>query len=290
MKKFWNTEIEKRFFEESLKNFASPEQLFYKLQDGYFAYAPKGKTTEGQTIQGRNSLIGHFTEKWAKDFFQPIANNLGLFAVNSVVCPELGLSKSTDADVAFCITEEKEQPAKNIKLIFEVKMSIVNNYQYDKQNNTIEITGDYNSHKGNPSILRSDSMLKAIGKSINIRVSGIESTKIPIIILGNSPITASYQKKVDFLKQSGVIQGFISLYPKPSKNYINQTPNKGFQTFEDYQKLQLFITELVSSEMNFFSSMLPKKKLGQIISISSKEKSDIEKAEQFLKLLNENEL
>ena len=45
---FWNIETEIKFFEEAMKNFASPEQLFYNLSDGYFAYAPKGKTTEGQ--------------------------------------------------------------------------------------------------------------------------------------------------------------------------------------------------------------------------------------------------
>lgn len=285
---FWNKETEIKFFEEALKNFASPEQLFYKLTDGYFAYAPKGKTTEGQTLQSRNSLIGQYTEKWCKDFFQPIAQNLGLYAVNSVVCPELGLTNSTDADVAFCTTNNTNQPAENIKLIFEVKMSIVNNYSYDTSLNKLKFEGDYKSHKGNPSILRSDSMLKAIGKSINIRVSGVESTKIPIIILGSSPITDSYKKKVDFLKQAGVIQGFISLYPNPTTTYVKNTPKKGFQTFDNYMLLEKFISELVTSDMNFFSSMLPKKKLGEIITISARENSDIEKAEKFLKLLNES--
>ena len=283
---FWNKETEIGFFEEALRNFASSEQLFYKLSDGYFAYAPKGKTTEGQTLQSRNSLIGQYTEKWCKDFFQPIAKNLGLHAVNSVVCPELGLANSIDADVAFCTTNDTNQPAKNIKLIFEVKMSIVNNYSYNTSTNTLKFEGNYKSHKGNPSILRSDSMLKAIGKSINIRVSGIDSTKIPIIILGSSPITDSYKKKVDFLKQAGVIQGFVSLYPNPTTSYVKETLNKGFQTFEDYSLLEKFISDLVTSDMNFFSSMLPKKKLGEIITISAKEYTEIEKAEKFLELLN----
>jgi len=137
-------------------------------------------------------------------------------------------------------------------------------------------------------ILRSDSMLKAIGKSINTRVSGrIESTKIPIVILGSSPITNSYKSKVDFLKQAGVIQGFISLYPNLTESYLKATPNKGFQTFGDYPLLEKFISNLVTSDMNFFSSMIPKRKLGEIITISSKENTDIEKAEKFLKLLNE---
>ena len=284
---FWNIETEIKFFEEAMKNFASPEQLFYNLSDGYFAYAPKGKTTEGQTLQSRNSLIGQYTEKWCKDFFQPIANNLGLYAVNSVVCPELGLNNSTDADVAFCTTNQTNQLANNIKLIFEVKMSIVNNYSFVESSNTLKFEGDYKSHKGNPSILRSDSMLKAIGKSINIRVSGIESTKIPIIILGSSPITNSYKAKVDFLKQAGVIQGFISLYPNPTESFIKSTPNKGFQTFDNYLTLEKFISDLVTSDMNFFSSMLPKKQLGQIITISAKENTEIKKAEKFLELLNQ---
>ncbi len=50
-------------------------------------------------------------------------------------------------------------------------MSIVSNYKFT-QPNKVEFIGDYKQHKGNPSLLRSDSMLKAIGKSINIRVSG----------------------------------------------------------------------------------------------------------------------
>ncbi len=128
---FWNIDTEKRFFTEAIKNFASPEQLFYKLTDGYFAYVPKGKSAEKQTLQSRNSLIGQYTEKWSRDFFQPIAKSLGLYAVNSVVCPELGLSAQSDADLAFCKTNDTRQKAENIKLLFEIKMSIVNNYKYD---------------------------------------------------------------------------------------------------------------------------------------------------------------
>jgi hypothetical protein len=44
-------------FIEALKNFASPEKLFYNLQNGYFAYVPKGSDAEGQTLQSRNSTF-----------------------------------------------------------------------------------------------------------------------------------------------------------------------------------------------------------------------------------------
>ena len=282
---FWNIDTEKKFFTEAMKNFASPEQLFYKLTDGYFAYVPKGKSAKGQTLQSRNSLIGQYTEKWCKDFFLPIAQSLGLFAVNSVVCPELGLSTKSDADLAFCTTNETLQRAENIKLLFEIKMSIVNNYSFD--NEQVNFISDYKAHKGNPSILRSDSMLKAIGKSINIRVSGTESTKIPIIILGNSPITKNYIKKVDFLKKAGIIQSFISLYPNQTNDFILNTNGLGFQTFDEYQNLTKYITEVVNSDMNFFSSMLAKRKLGQIITVSAQEKDYLSKAEKFLSLIGD---
>lgn len=54
----WNNTVEEQFFKDSLKSFASSEQLFYNLQEGLFAYVPKGSNAEGQTLQSRNSLIG----------------------------------------------------------------------------------------------------------------------------------------------------------------------------------------------------------------------------------------
>jgi len=208
--RLWNNDTEIQFFTEALRNFASPEQLFYKLKSGYFAYIPGGLSAENQTLQSRNALIGRFTEKWCKTLFHPIAKQLGLFAVNSVVCEELSLTGRSSADLALCTTNDVEQIPENIKLLFEIKMSVVSNYRF-KQPGEIEFVSDYKGHQGTPSLLRSDSMLKAIGKSINICVSGVASAKIPIIVLGNSPIKDSYVKKVDFLKTAGVNQGFWSL-------------------------------------------------------------------------------
>ncbi len=281
----WSNDTEIHFFKEALKNFASPEQLFYKLQSGYFAYIPKGIDAEGQTLQSRNSLIGQYTEKWCKFFFEPIARQLGFFAVNGVVCDELGLTKQTNADLAFCTTNEVNQKAENIKLLFEIKMSVISNYKYDKKNG-VQLIGDYKSHKGQPSLMRSDSMLKAIGKSINIRVSGIASTKIPIIVLGNSPITDSYLKKVDFLKTSGVIQGFLSLNPIPTNTeFSSSSPKLGFQTLINKEYILKYCKELVKKDMNYFSSMLSKQNLGELINIASKEVTNIAKAEKYLTLI-----
>ena len=213
----WDISTEKQFFIEALSHFATPEKLFYSLKSGRFAYIPKEFDSEGQTLQSRNTLIGNFTETWAKNIFSPIARKHDLYAVNSVECPEIGLNKRSEADLAFCTTDSKMQKAENIRIIFEIKMSIVSNYRFTEPS-TVELIGDYKTHQGNPSLLRSDSMLKAIGKSINIRVSGIESLTIPIVILGNSPITENYSHKVDFLKTAGVIQGFWSLNPEPTKS------------------------------------------------------------------------
>jgi len=69
----WNNDTEIKLFTDALKSFASPEQLFYNLQSGYFAYVPKGLSAEVQTLQSRNSLIGQYTEKWSKTVFEPVA-------------------------------------------------------------------------------------------------------------------------------------------------------------------------------------------------------------------------
>lgn len=283
----WNTNTEILFFEEALRNFAPPEQLFYNFSDGYYAYVPKGHDAEGQTLQSRNSLIGSFTENWCRNIFEPIAKKNNLFAINGAVCEEIGLSKQSSADLVFSDIDNKFLKAENIKIIFEIKMSIISNYKYNKSNNKIKYIGDYKQHKGNPSLLRSDSMLKAIGKSINIRVSGIESSKIPIIILGNSPITDSYTKKVDFLKSSGVIQGFWSLNPNPSEttDYISSSKGNGFITLQNEVNIYDLIKDLLALDMHFFSSMLPKSELGNIIKIASQEINDVLRAEKFLSIL-----
>lgn len=289
MPDLWNNEIEKRFFRKYInENLASPEQLFYSLEDNYYAYIPKRINSEGQTLQSRNSLIGNYTENWCRNLLNPIANELNLYAVNNVICNDISLSSMSPADVAFCTTNGRIQRAENIKIIFEVKMSIVSNYKYNLVANEITQIGDYKSHKGQPSLLRSDSMLKAIGKSIDIRVYGYNATKIPIIILGNSPITNSYSNKVDYLKKNGVIQAFISLNPNPTESeHVRNSNQRGFFTVNNYEELRNYLQNLTTEEMNFFASMIPKNELGQIIQIASLEETLIQKAEKFLSLIRE---
>lgn len=287
--KLWRIDDEKVFFTESLKSFLTEQQLFYILQGEYYAYIPKGMSSQNQTLQSRNGFIGKFTEKWCQKLLAPVADSFGLYAVNEVVCAELALPRNSAADLAFCATDSKIQQASNIKLIFEIKMSIVNNYRYSSESG-ISFIGNYKSHKGIPSLLRSDSMLKAIGKSLNIRVSSKEGNRIPIVIIGNSPISKSYVSKVDLLKDYGVIQGFWSLYPDPCDDEcVICTQKRGFQTLTSEQDLYRLCQDLINNDLRYFSSMLPKEKIGEIIQIASKELTNELKADKFLKLLREQE-
>ena len=286
MSALWSKTKEKEFFTES-RTFASSEQLFYLGDDGYYyAYWPKTYSGRKTTLQSRNSLIGNFTEKYSVDLLQNFANSKDWFAVQGVIYEEIGLSNRSPADVVFCRTRNTKQRAKDIFAIFEVKMSIVWNWELIDSN--LVCLGDYKTHMGNPGLLRSDSMLKAIGKSINIRVSSFKASRIPIIILGNTPITESYYSKVDHLKKSGIIQGFWSVNPNPSDNSgdkLKNTPENGFIRMDSYPELENNLEKLFSEELEFFSSMKNKNELGKIIEIANLETEYEQKAEKFLSLI-----
>lgn len=281
----WSIQDEKNFFKDAI-SLASIENLMVNVEGRYYAFQPKNTEARVNTPQSRNSFIGSTTEKWCKDLFSDIARKNNLYAVNGVVCEEIGLSRQSPADLALCTSPNIFQQSDNIKLIFEIKMGIVNNYIYSEEYD-FDFCGDYTTHKGNPSLLRSDSMLKAIGKSINLRVDSSDAKKIPIVILGNSPITSNYVKKVDCLRQSGVIQKFISLYPNPTnKEFIKETPEKGFETYDSPKEIESYISHLLNAKMNYFSSMMSNKDLGRIISIANAENTDELKGQRFIEMLN----
>jgi len=288
MVELWNKEVEKRFFSESVK-FATPEQLFYVTdKNRYLAYWPKGYDGKKNTLQSRNALIGNFTEKWTTDLIQEVVKDKGLFAVQGAICEEIALTNMSPADVIISRSKNINQQPGDILAIIEVKMSIVWNWELN--NKSLSCIGDYKTHQGNPGLLRSDSMLKAIGKSINIRVSSFKTSKIPIVIMGNTPITNSYYSKVDHLKIAGIIQGFWSVNPKPLDSdgeSIKKTEKQGFYRFDSFDELKKSFKNLLSEERNFFSSMKSKKELGKIIEIANREETYEKKAEVFLKLIKE---
>lgn len=290
MPTLWNQNQEKDFFIKSLE-FATPEKLFYFTKNKKFlAYWPKNYEGTKTTLQSRNSLIGSYTEKWATDLFSEIAGRVGGYSVQGVISEEIGLTNQSSADVVICKTKGIIQKPENILMIIEVKMSVVWNWEFTPATKNVVCIGDYRTHQGNPGLLRSDTMLKAIGKSINIRVSSFSASKIPIIIIGNTPITKSYYEKVDHLKRNGIIQGFWSINPNPLDNNRENnksTHYKGFYRFDDYEELSQNTLNLLKEEREFFSSMQTRKEIGEIIEISNKENTYEDKAKKFLELLKQ---
>lgn len=228
-------------------------------------------------------------KKGSTHLVQSAITDKKLYAIQGGVCPEISLTPQSSADVIISKEKSIQQKADDILLIIEVKMSVVWNWQYFPKKNKIITIGDYRTHTGNPGFLRSDSMLKEIGKSINIRVSNSRANTIPIIILGNTPITLSYREKVDQLKEKGIIQGFWSLNPSPKDNgeSLKHTDNNGFYRFDSFNEFRESLRILLSDEMHFFSSMKRKKDLGRLIKIADKQGTYEGKANLFLKLLNQ---
>lgn len=289
MVKLWSKTEEYEFFQKTLQ-IATPDQLFYITNDGrYLAYWPKNYKGKKTTLQSRNTFIGSYTEKWVKNLLDPIAKNFNSYAMNNIVCEKIGLSEMSPADVAIVKTQEIHQEPENIILLVEVKMSIAWNWEFNPSTGEIKCIGDYTTHQGNPSLLRSDTMLKAIGKSINVRVSGFKASKIPLVIIGNTPITQNYYDKVDNLKKAGIIQGFYSINPQPvdgsNNNNIKSTPGKGFIRIDGHGELKDIIENLLVERREFFSIMITKNELGKIIEIASKEPTDEKKAEKFLEMI-----
>lgn len=293
----WCKDTEIEFFQKSLdSDLVTPEQLFYVTNDGkFFAYWPRKYRGSRTTLQSRNALIGNFTEKWSANIIQQIVKNDKLHVIQGAICDELALTRQSPGDVVVSRRSGVEQKPEDIVAIFEIKMSIVWNWEYikDNQNNDRFICiGDYKTHSGNPGLLRSDSMLKAIGKSVNIRISSPKAARIPIIVLGNTPITESYYHKVDQLYKTGIIQGFWSINPEPldcknNKENIKTTQKGGFFRFDSIKELQYKINQLFSQEIIFLSCMKNKEELGRIIETANKQKTYEEKGELFIRLIGE---
>lgn len=289
MTELWNKEVEKRFFIDQFNSY-TPEELFYVTKDDkYLAYWPKSYKHKRYTLQSRNTAIGNFTEKWTTDLIQEIVKDKGFFAVKKAICKEIALTTQSPADVVISRSKNIIQCPEDIVAIVEVKMSIVWNWEFEKDK-TLTCLGDYKTHKGTPGLLRSDSMLKAIGKCINIRVSGFKAAPIPIIVMGNTPIAKSYYTKVDDLKVAGIIQGFWSVNPTPLDNNgenVRETKKQGFYRFDKFDELKNAFDNLLSEEKNYFPIMKSNRELGKIIEIANRQESYEKKAEVFLKLIKE---
>lgn len=285
--RLWNKNQEKLFFDNS-RNFASHQQLFYKADDGrYLAYWPKGYRGTKSTLQARNSLIGNYTEKWVCDLLNCMLKERGLHVIQQAQIPALGITQRSPADIVIATENKKVLMPDEVKLIFEVKMSIVWNWEYDVETSQVTEIGDYRTHQGRPSFTRSDSILKAIGKCIDIRVSSYKASKIPLVVLGNAPLSNGFCKKADYLKTSGIIQGFWSLnsFPLNHGNTRKRSTKNGFIRFDNTDELNRSLDTIFNHELNFFSGMETPEKLGELIEIANNEKTYEKKGLKFINLL-----
>ncbi len=285
--RLWSKYQEKLFFDKS-KNFATHQQLFYRTDDGrYVTYWPKGYNGTKSTLQSRNTLIGNFTEKWVCDLLTNILPEDEYCIMQQAQIPAIGITHKSPADIVIATANKKVLMPDEVKLIFEVKMSLVWNWQYDETTGTIKEIGDYRTHQGRPSFTRSDSILKAIGKGIDIRVSNVKASKIPFIILGNAPLSNGFCKKADYLKNAGIIQGFWSLNPFPLNhgNTRKRSVKNGFIRMDNVDELNMRLNQLFKQDLNFFSGMENPKRLGQLIEIANREETYENKGLKFLNLL-----
>ena len=211
-----------------------------------------------------------------------------LFVIRQAQIPAVGITNNSPVDVVIATKDKKILKPEDVKIIFEVKMSIVWNWEYNVSSNTLTEIGDFRTHKGKPSFTRSDSILKAIGKCIDIRVSGSKASRIPLIVLGNAPLSNGFCKKADHLKNAGIIQGFWSLNPFPLNhgNTRKTTPNNGFIRFDDINELKDNLDFIFSHNFNFFSSMKNPTELGKIIEMANNEDTYHKKGFKFLNLIN----
>jgi len=67
----WNNDTEIQFFTEALKNFASPEQIFYNLEGGYYAYVPKEQKQKDRHYKAEIHLSVNLQKSGVKHFLNP---------------------------------------------------------------------------------------------------------------------------------------------------------------------------------------------------------------------------
>jgi hypothetical protein len=242
----------------------------------------------------RNAIVADATERFALQLFQSVVNNSsalnGKFFVNrNVECPQLELRGRTKADLAI-LDRYIEGPVipERIKCIFEVKMSIIWNWSERDRRQPL---ADYDSHAGRPSIYRTDSILKAIGKAAISRACK-GSERIPFVVVGNTPPPVEYRDKVDGTVRSGLIQRWISLTSKPLVVKAKWLPNKrnpketfGFLRIDSTNELEEMFVNVLTKDWRYMGAMVEPKEIGGIIRGLDLTKTDEEIGEAFLKLM-----
>ena len=298
----WSAEIEQPLVEDSMlatiycKNQCGfSERAFFR---GKTDKCPKCKTGLGvSVINGRNAVVANKTENFALRLMASTIEGLRpeleqeLFAKRGVICSELGLTGNSGADLAI-LTQNSDGPvpASAIKCLFEVKMSFIWNWHNRDLTNPV---ADYDGHQGRPSIFRTDSILKAIGKATITRsYKGREG--IPFIVVGNTPPPTGYRANIDKTVSSGLIQKWISLTPNPLVVKPQEAPGKrnpkgttGFLRVDTVEELQKLILTLLTRERRYMSAMVEVDKIGHLIKSLDLNGSPEKIGQEFLQRLPE---
>ena len=222
----------------------------------------------------RNAIVADVAERFVLDLFlHAIDTSEQLsghyYVKRNVICPQLELRDATAADIAILDQDlAGPVPVEAIKCIFEVKMSIIWNWAETDKTQPI---ADYDAHAGRPSIYRTDSILKAIGKAAITRsCSGSET--IPFVVIGNTPPPPNYRDKVDGTVRAGLIQKWLSLTPNPivvesSRSPARRNPKQttGFLRIDNISQLQEVLDTILTTKWQYIGAMVEAKKIGEII-------------------------
>ena len=285
--RLWSKNIEKIFFNK-YKDSTLKRELFHETKSGeYVAYWPKTYIGAKKVLSSRNLLIRKYIQNWVCELLKHMFEEEHLYVIQQAQIPLIGISHKSSADIVIATKNKKILMPDEVKLIFELKMSIVWNWKYSPDLDEVVEIGDYRSHQGKPSFTCSNSILNTISKFINIRVSNINASKIPFIVLGNTPLSNGFSKKADFLKTSGIIQGFWSLNPFPLNkgNTKKKSHKNGFIRMDNTDEFKMYLNQFFEQDLNFFSGMKNPERLGQIIEMANECKTYKNKGLKFLNLL-----
>ena len=256
-----------------------------------------GKATLGvSAFNQRNAIVADATERFALSLFGHAVDTSAelsgkFFVKRNVVSPQLEFQGATSADMAI-LNEDLDGPVppENIECILEVKMSIIWNWAEGDRKQPI---ADYDSHAGRPSIFRTDSILKAIGKAAITR-SCPGSERIPFIVVGNTPPPPNYRDKVDGTVRAGLIQKWLSLAPnplavEPGRSTARRNPKQtaGFLRIDRIPELQELLIRILTTEWKYVGAMVEARKIGELIKSLDLSRAPEDIGSDFLRRLPE---
>lgn len=242
-----------------------------------------------QVAQARNVPVSTFTEIYAREVMQAAIDKYykgTLFVERGVQCDELSLTDGSGADLA--IVKRQGQAtlnAEDIVVVMEVKMSLVWNWKLGED----KPSSDFYQHNGRPSLSRTDSLLKAIGKGAIFR-STEKSRRIPYLVIGNCPPPEGYYAKIDGAVRSGLVQKFISLTPKPvlsgpPMRNPKETSGGGFLRIDSMDELATFLKSVIDGKGVYLGRMVDRKELGEKLKALDSNGPSEEVADRFIEAL-----